>query len=83
MSHYDEAVYILRCVPVSNDALAVCEAILAVAVRVEALTDAVEALTAAHLAQPATRPAVVCPGCSTAHRDSGLLCDTCAVGRSA
>ena len=98
VSHYDAAVDTLRCAPVSNDAFAVGMAILAVADRVESLTAAVEALTAAYLAQPA-RPAVVCPGCSTArdqsrcpvvcpgcstvHCDSGLLCDTCAAARPA
>lgn len=81
MSHYSAASTTLHRCPVSNDALAVGMAILAVADRVEALTDAVEALTAAHLAQPG--PAVVCPGCSTAHRDSETMCDTCASGRPA
>ena len=30
-----------------------------------------------------SRPATVCPGCSTAHRDPGALCDTCTIARPA
>ena len=85
MNHYDAAADALHYTPVSTDALAVCEAILAVADRVEALTAAARALidtTMETAAAPAQtdypRPPVVCPGCSTVHMDPGMLCDTCA-----
>lgn len=92
MSHYDAAADSLRLGHVSVDTHAVSSAILALADRVEALTVAVNALTdetrdpvrtASPHTQPDSWPPMVCPGCSTVHRDSGLMCDTCASGSPA
>ena len=68
MNYYAAATDYLRRRSVSADAHAVGMAILALADRVGALTVAVRE----------TRDPVVCPGCSTAHRDSKTMCDTCA-----